>query len=163
LRRGDPTEVLALADSYNDRDPDGHYTNQTDAHLAIQCADEENWPSPQRIRQLQLEWRAKYPLFGAALATSLLACVGWPAKRDPYPTGAAAGAPPIVVIGTAGDPATPYANAGKLARMLGSARVLTWEGEGHTAYPQTRCVRDTVGRYLVALEAPTEGKRCPPR
>ena len=43
-----------------------------------------------------------------ALATGLLGCSVWPAKKDPYPTGKADGAPPIVVVGTTGDPATPY-------------------------------------------------------
>ena len=52
----------------------------------------------------------------------LLSCAVWPAKKDPYPTGPAKGAPPIVVVGTTGDPATPYESTAKLANMLGRAR-----------------------------------------
>ena len=115
------------------------------------------------MRSLQSTWRAKYPLFGAPLALSMLGCATWPAKHDPYPVGPAKGAPPILVVGTTGDPATPYANAGKLAAMLGNSTLLTWEGEGHTAYPQTACIRNTVNQYLINLTVPAPGQRCPRR
>ncbi len=160
LRRGDPTGVFALADEYNERDRNGRYNNQIDANTAINCADEAAPPDPAKVRQLQLAWRTKYPLFGGPLAMSLLICSTWPAEHDPYPTGAAAGAPPIVVVGTTGDPATPYENTAKLARMLGSGVVLTWKGEGHTAYPQTTCIRNAVDGYLVNLQAPPDGTTC---
>jgi hypothetical protein len=45
--------------------------------------------------------------------------------------------------------------------MLGVGRVLTWEGEGHTAYPSTECIRDAVNGYLIGLRVPDEGLRCP--
>lgn len=163
LRKGNPTGVFALADQYNNRDDSGHYNNQIDANNAVNCADEETPPATTKIRELQQTWRTKYPLFGAPLAMSLLTCAVWPAKHDPYPTGPAAGAPPIVVVGTTGDPATPYENTAKLARMLGTGVVVTWEGEGHTAYPQTSCVRDAVDNYLVELKPPRDGVTCPRR
>jgi hypothetical protein len=94
---------------------------------------------------------------------SLLTCSVWPGSHDPYPTGTAAGAPPIVVVGTVGDPATPYENTAKLARQLGTGVVLTWQGEGHTAYPQTRCIRTAVDRYLLDLRVPEDGTTCPAR
>lgn len=93
----------------------------------------------------------------------MLSCVEWPGGRDPYPTGKADGAPPIVVVGTTGDPATPYEQTPRLASMLGVGRVLTWEGEGHTAYPQTACITDAVDAYLLDLTVPREGLRCPAR
>jgi hypothetical protein len=160
-RGGDPTGLFELADQYNERDRDGRYNNQIDANTAVNCADEAT-PTPlAEVRRLQSAWRARYPLFGAALAMSLVGCSVWPAKRDPYPTGAAVGAPPVVVVGTTGDPATPYANTPKLARMLGNGVVLTWNGEGHTAYPQTSCVREAVDAYLIGLRVPQDGKSCP--
>ncbi|MEO3742859.1 alpha/beta hydrolase [Plantactinospora sp. B5E13] len=163
LRGGDPKGVFELADAYAERDADGRYSNLFDANLAVNCADEDSRPGVDRIRALQSQWRTKYPLFGAPLAVGMLSCAFWPAQRDPYPTGAAVGAPPIVVVGTTGDPATPYEQTAKLADMLGVGRVLTWEGEGHTAYPQTRCVTDAVDAYLIDLRVPAEGTRCPAR
>ncbi|HEU4423928.1 MAG TPA: alpha/beta hydrolase [Pilimelia sp.] len=160
---GAPAETFKLADDYARRDAAGHYTNFFDAFYAVNCADSARPVTVDQIRTLQARWRAKYPLFGAPLAVGLLPCLGWPGARDPYPTGAATGAPPIVVVGTTGDPATPYEQTALLAGMLGVGRVLTWEGEGHTAYPESRCITEAVNRYLIDLRVPEEGKRCPAR
>jgi pimeloyl-ACP methyl ester carboxylesterase len=163
LQTGDAGGIFDLADQYADRKPDGSYSNLFDANLAVNCADTEDAPTVEKIRQLQGEWRKKYPLFGATLATGMLPCTFWPGTRDPYPAGAAAGAPPIVVVGTTGDPATPYENTAELAKMLGTGQVLTWEGEGHTAYPSTKCIVDAVDGYLIDLQVPKAGLRCPPQ
>jgi hypothetical protein len=163
LEHGNPTGVFKLADAYAQRGPDGHYSNLSDANLAVNCTDASTKPSVQQIRDLQSQWRAKYPLFGAPLAVGMLSCAEWPGQRDPYPTGTAAGAPPILVVGTTGDPATPYEQTARLANMLGVGQVLTWEGEGHTAYPQTPCITTNVDAYLINLTVPPAGKRCPAR
>jgi pimeloyl-ACP methyl ester carboxylesterase len=162
LRRGDPKGVFELADSYAERDADGKYSNLFDANLAVNCTDDDKSITVADARRLQGEWRAKYPLFGASLALNLI-CAQWPGKRDPYPVGKADGAPPIVVVGTKGDPATPYEQTPALAGMLGVGVVLTWEGEGHTAYPQTRCVTTAVNEYLIDLKVPAAGQSCPAR
>jgi len=70
------------------------------------------------------------------------------------------GAPPIVVIGTTGDPATPYEYAKSMARELGSGVLVTLDGEGHLAYGQSGCVRQLVVGYLVRDEVPRDGARC---
>jgi pimeloyl-ACP methyl ester carboxylesterase len=163
LATGDPDEVFELADSYAERRPDGTYSNMFDAFAVVGCADSDDKPSLAQIRQLQSQWRAKYPLFGAPQAVGLLTCALWPGKRDPVPTGLAKGAPPIVVVGTTGDPATPYEQTARLAQMLGVGVVLTWQGEGHTAYPETRCITNAVDNYLVELEVPRMGLTCPAR
>jgi pimeloyl-ACP methyl ester carboxylesterase len=161
LQAGDATGIFQLADQYADRKSDGSYSNLFDANLAVNCADAATVPSVQQIRQLQSQWRTKYPLFGAPLAVGMMSCTFWPAKHDPYPAAAAVGAPPIVVVGTTGDPATPYENTAHLAKMLGVGHVLTWEGEGHTAYPSTSCIVNAVDSYLIDLKVPQEGLRCP--
>ncbi|NES28254.1 alpha/beta fold hydrolase [Micromonospora terminaliae] len=163
LQGGDPTGVFKLADAYAERGDDGHYSNMFDANMAVNCTDETEKPTREQIRSVQSQWRQKYPLFGPALAVGMLGCVEWPGGRDAYPTGKAAGAPPILVVGTTGDPATPYEQTPALASMLGVGRVLTWEGEGHTAYPQTACVTRAVDAYLLSLTVPREGLRCPAR
>jgi pimeloyl-ACP methyl ester carboxylesterase len=161
LSSGDASRIFALADSYAERDDRGHYSNLFDAFNAITCADEDNDPTLDQIRGLQTQWRTKYPVFGTSLAVGLVSCTLWPGKRDPVPTGPATGAPPIVVVGTTGDPATPYESTQKLADMLGVGVVLTWEGEGHTAYPSTQCITDAVDHYLIDLVVPEKGLRCP--
>ncbi|ASW57527.1 alpha/beta hydrolase [Plantactinospora sp. KBS50] len=163
LAEGNADPILELADRYADRDASGHYSNQFDANLVINCADEAQRPTVDQARDLLPRWRSAYPLFGPPLATGLLSCAEWPAPADPYPTGRADGAAPILVVGTTGDPATPYEQTQRLADMLGVGRVLTWEGEGHTAYPQTTCITGAVDAYLIEGTLPPVGKRCPAR
>jgi pimeloyl-ACP methyl ester carboxylesterase len=160
LRKGSAANVLQLADSYAERNAQGRYSNLFDANIVVNCTDDNATPPVDKLRSLQTEWRKKYPLFGASTALDLV-CAQWPGKRDPYPAGAAKGAPPIVVVGTTGDPATPYEQTPKLANMLGVGVVLTWQGEGHTAYPQTRCITNAVNRYLIDLTVPAKGTTCP--
>ncbi|GIF05928.1 alpha/beta hydrolase [Actinoplanes siamensis] len=161
LARGDAKGIMELADQYAEREQNGTYSNLFDANLAVNCADTDDAPTADRVRELQGQWRVKYPMFGAPLATGMLPCTYWPGKPDPYPAGKANGAPPILVVGTTGDPATPYENTARLAGMLGTGHVLTWEGEGHTAYPSTECVTRAVDGYLIDLKVPAEGLRCP--
>jgi pimeloyl-ACP methyl ester carboxylesterase len=157
---GDPTGVFEIVDSYAERDPSGRYSNFYDALYVVNCSDQQAVPSVERIRQLQAQWRTTYPMFGASLAIGMLTCSVWQGGRDPYPTGAAAGAPPVLVVGTTGDPATPYEQSPRLAAMLGVGRLLTWEGESHTAYPKSRCVTAAVDAYLIDLTVPPDGTRC---
>jgi len=93
----------------------------------------------------------------------MLGCSVWQAKHDPYPVGKADGAPTILVVGTKGDPATPFESTAKLADMLGTGQVVAWDGEGHTAYPSTKCIRDAVENYFINLTIPPKGLTCPPQ
>lgn len=161
LESGDPSGVFDLADSYAGRDEQGNYDNMFAANTAVNCADADQRVSLEQARALQEQWREQYPLFGPALATGAVTCTVWPAPADPYPTGPATGAPPIVVIGTTGDPATPYESTAQLAELLQVGVVVTSEGEGHTAYPENRCIAEVVDAYLVDLTVPAEGTTCP--
>ena len=125
----------------------------------MNCADSDD---PRRHHpRAAVQWRAKYPLFGAPLALGMLGCSVWQAKHDPYPVGPATGAPTILVVGTKGDPATPFESTPKLADMLGTGQVVAWDGEGHTAYPTTKCIRDAVENYFIDLKIPPKGLTCP--
>ncbi|MFY1633072.1 alpha/beta hydrolase [Solwaraspora sp. WMMB335] len=160
LHDGDPGEVFALADRYTGRGDDGSYSDLFDANLVINCADRDVELDPVGIRELQRRWRAEHPVFGGALAVGLLTCAAWPGPADPYPSGPAIGAPPIVVIGTTGDPATPYEQAPRLAGALGVGVLVTWEADRHTAYPRSACVAAAVDAYLLDLVVPADGLRC---
>jgi hypothetical protein len=100
------------------------------------------------------------PTFGASVATGLL-CALWEAEPDPLAAPDDTGAPPILVISTTGDPATPYEWGVAVARQLGNAALLTYRGEGHTVYGgQDACVDAAVDAYLIDLELPDEGAEC---
>ncbi|MDQ4037890.1 MAG: alpha/beta hydrolase, partial [Actinomycetota bacterium] len=85
----------------------------------------------------------------------------WEATRHPLPERDAGGSAPILVIGTEGDPATPYEGAVTMAEQLEAGVLLTWEGEGHTAFPKTDCITNAVVSYLIDLVAPADGTTCP--
>jgi pimeloyl-ACP methyl ester carboxylesterase len=162
-RGGDAAGVFSLADSYTGRLEDGTYSNLFDANYAINCADTdpEQLPTEEEIRTLAAEWSEEYPLFGAGSAVALYNCSVWDAPRTPLPERDAEGSAPILVIGTEGDPATPLEGAVDMAGQLESAVLLTWEGEGHTAYPKTDCVTRTVNAYLLEGTAPQADLTCP--
>ncbi|HEX6074255.1 MAG TPA: alpha/beta hydrolase [Micromonosporaceae bacterium] len=160
LDRGDPDGIFQIVDTFNEREADGDYPNSFEILTLVNCVDEEKAPSVAEVRRLQKEWRRKYPLFGAPLALSILGCAVWPVAHDPYPYGRADGAPPILVIGTTGDPATPYEQAGALAKLLGTGILVTYRGEGHTAYPKSGCLNDVVDDYLIDLKTPRSGVTC---
>jgi len=158
---GDSVEILELADGYTRRLDDGTYPNLTDANIAINCADSDQTFTANEVRGYIAEWDISYPLYGAALASGLLTCTLWDATRHPLPDRDAAGSAPILVIGTEGDPATPYEGAVTMAEQLEAGVLLTWQGEGHTAFPKTDCITDAVVEYLVDLVAPADGTTCP--
>jgi len=158
---GDSVGILALADGYTGRQDDGSYPNLVDANIAINCADSDQTFTATEVREYIAEWDITYPLYGAALASGLMTCTLWEATRHPLPERDAAGSAPILVIGTEGDPATPYAGAVTMAEQLEAGVLLTWEGEGHTAFPKTDCITDAVVSYLIDLVAPADGTTCP--
>ncbi len=160
-QQGDSAGVLTLADTFTGRGEDGTYTNTIDANLTVSCSDTEETHPQDEVRSLVAEWGTTYPLFGADAALGLYTCTPWEAPRTPLPDRDAEGAAPILVIGTQGDPVTPLPGAVDMAEDLTSGVLLTWQGSGHTAYPQTECVTTAVDSYLIDLVAPLDGMTCP--
>jgi pimeloyl-ACP methyl ester carboxylesterase len=159
--KGDGSGVLQLDDQYNERQSDGSYTNIQDANAAIGCADGTDRPSLAQAKQLAPQWRDSNPLFGGSAAASLAYCSFWKAPPDKPIKVADNDAPTVLVIGTTGDPATPISGARHLAKLLGSGDLLVWQGDGHTAYPKTKCVTNDVDNYLIDLKAPAPESTCP--
>jgi pimeloyl-ACP methyl ester carboxylesterase len=154
-------KMLAYSDEYTGRRTGGNYTNETAAMYAIGCLDA---PSPRTVAGVQaIATRARRvaPHFGAATAWLGLPCTYWPAReREKVAPIHGRGAPPIIVVGTLGDPATPYAWAKSLATELQSGRLLTYEGDGHTAYRSSDCIDHAVDEYLLKRTEPASGTRC---
>jgi hypothetical protein len=73
----------------------------------------------------------------------------------------AAGSKPIVVIGNLNDPATPYSGAVSLTKELTTGVLLTWDGEGHTSYPQTPSIGKAADAYLINLTLAAPNTTCP--
>ena len=158
---GDGNRLIQLTDFYLGRRPDGGYPNQTEMNTAVNCLDYSYVRDPAHYEALAVEFAAASPHFGAFIAQSGLACAHWPTTPKPLPTPRGVGAPPILVIGTTGDPATPYEWAVSLSEQLESAVLLTRHGEGHTAYRSgSACTDEIVDAYLIRLELPAAGASC---
>jgi pimeloyl-ACP methyl ester carboxylesterase len=164
LQKGNGKEMLALADAYLGRDTKGRYNNNgIDAFNAITCYDKPPTPALAGTLALVKEWSASYPVLGSNFAWANMTCAYWPAhaKLKPAPLHAK-GAAPIVVIGTTYDPATPYNEAVALASQLASGHLITWVGDGHTAYNRgSACVQHAVDDYLLHGFVPKTGLVCP--
>jgi pimeloyl-ACP methyl ester carboxylesterase len=100
------------------------------------------------------------PRFGRVLANELLPCAFWPPATYEPKAVDAAGAPPILVVGSTGDAATPYQTAVTVARQLEAGVLLTVELDGHVAIGDSDCAEEVITRYLVDLEVPARGRRC---
>lgn len=151
---GDGAPLLALADRFVE-------LVEFDAYFAVSCLDFA-WPGdPQRHLAAAEAAADTSPRFGEALVNDYLQCAGWPVEPEPLGPIEAPGAPPILLVSTTGDPATPHAGAVAVAERLASGTLLTHEGDGHTiALQGDGCVDGVVIPYLVSLEAPAAGARC---
>lgn len=163
INERDGTTLLYLADVYNDRESGGSFDgNSAEAFRAVNCLDAPQDADPKSMEE-QVERLAKdAPTVGEFFAYGGLVCAQWPypaVERDFDVS--APGAAPIVVIGTTNDPATPYVGAQALAKTLDSGVLVTFEGEGHTAYGRSNsCIADAVDGFLIDGSVPKDGLTC---
>ncbi|MBB0229660.1 alpha/beta fold hydrolase [Streptomyces calidiresistens] len=161
---GDGTGLLEAADRYLGRNAEGRYRNLHAANTAVNCADFASRPGPAEVRRYRAEFLAASPVLGPYLVWDLTACHGWPVVSDrDQPEVHAPGARSILLVGTTGDPATPYAGAERMREALGDGVgvLLTLEGEGHGAYTAgNRCVVAAVDAHLLSGATPRDGTVC---
>ena len=155
----DGSLLQVLADSYLGRQPDGTYDNSQLAGFAINCADDPSRPPVDEVRR-QAELAADASKYFGDFLRASTGCIGTPDAIDPIAIGPADGAAPILVIGTTGDPATPYEWSVEMAELLSSGVLYTVEAEGHTAFLTVPCADAVVVDYLVDLELPDHGSSC---
>jgi pimeloyl-ACP methyl ester carboxylesterase len=164
-RRGDGTGLLALSDRYYQRNPDGSYENIFDAYTAISCNDSASGLTEAALAATAKSWATKYPLSGrwhAGPADLLPYCQQWQPVRTVPPKPSAPTTTKVLVIGNLHDPATPYQGAKDLAATMGNARLLSWDGQGHTSYLEgSSCADGYVNQYLVHQTLPPAGEVCP--
>ena len=95
------------------------------------------------------------------LVNDYIRCVDWPVAPTPLTSTGAPGSPPILVISTTGDPATPYEGGVAVADALENGILITNEGDGHTVVLDGKaCIDDLVNAYLVDDVIPEDGTTC---
>ncbi|MEV6165176.1 alpha/beta hydrolase [Streptomyces sp. NPDC052052] len=162
-KKGDGSGLLSLSDSYYEREPNGTYANLMFANAAVNCLD-----SPPAFADTDAAVQAipgfekASPVFGRTFVWSALSCAHWPVGSTGTPHRIEAkGAAPILVVGTTRDPATPYKWAESLSGQLSSGTLLTYRGDGHTAYGRgSDCIDTAINTYLLDGKPPADGTMC---
>lgn len=159
---GDGTVLLGLSDLYHSRDGSRYLDNSTEANLAINCLDDPWAITADEVPAQLPDFEAASPTFGGVFAWALTGCLGQEAESTERPRDVtAAGAAPIVVVGTTRDPATPYQWAVSLADQLESGVLVSRDGDGHTGYNNgNACVDTAVEDYLLRGSVPDDGLEC---
>ncbi|MFE0257044.1 alpha/beta hydrolase [Streptomyces sp. NPDC059010] len=155
-------------------DPDGGLVDAEDvpldnvpaALMAINCADDPDRPTAGQIvrnlDRLRAEYEQASPVFGLYRLTEVLMCYGRPKGTDFIRDEVKdVHTPKVLLVGTRGDPATPYRWTMETARRLGSsAVVLDNKGGGHTGYGSSKCVHNKVDAFLLYGTLPPDGSSC---
>jgi pimeloyl-ACP methyl ester carboxylesterase len=160
---GDGTALMQLADQYADRNPGGSYSgNLMEAIYAVNCLDKPESSSIPEHEALADSAAEVAPTWGRYLMWGSLPCGFWPVEPTMQPHEVhATGAPTIVVIGTTRDPATPYEWSVRLHDQLDKASLISFDGDGHTAYTRSNaCVDDAVDAFFLEGTVPRDGLRC---
>jgi pimeloyl-ACP methyl ester carboxylesterase len=156
---GDGSGLLALYDAYYQRSPDGTWGNELEAFQTIVCADDVDRPTVAEEDATAPQFTAVAPRFSPN-TTGEYFCTFFPPSIDPRIPITGAGAGPIVVIGTTGDPATPLQSTRNMAATLEDGRLVVVTADQHTGYKVNDCVDDIVHDYLIDLDVPAEETTC---
>jgi pimeloyl-ACP methyl ester carboxylesterase len=164
--RGDGSDLMGLANTYADRKPGGGYSgNIMEVIYAVNCLDKPESASIPEHEAAAEAAKAVAPTWGPFLAWSSMPCGSWPVKTErssePPQKVTAEGAPPIVVVGTTRDPATPYEWSVRLHDQLAKSSLITYDGDGHTAYMRSNsCVDRPIDTFYLTGKVPQDGLKC---
>ncbi|MGW6009426.1 alpha/beta hydrolase [Streptomyces sp. NPDC055210] len=138
------------------------------ALMAVNCADDPDRPTADQVvgnlGRLRAAYEQASPVFGRYRLAQALMCYGRP-KGTSYIRDEVrdVDTPKMLLVGTRGDPATPYRWTTETADRLGpSAVVLDNKGEGHTGYSSSKCVHRKIDDFLLYGRLPADGSSCGP-
>jgi fermentation-respiration switch protein FrsA (DUF1100 family) len=164
LKESNGTDLGALGDLFLGRQ-DGRYKangNEFEANQAVKCLDSPSRGGAAAAQKVVAGFAAISPVFGPMFAWNAATCELWPLKAtSPLLAIRPVGTPPILVVGTTRDNATPYSQAVALTKALRTATLLTYDGDGHLAYLRgVACIDRWVNRYLLTGKLPAKGTKC---
>jgi pimeloyl-ACP methyl ester carboxylesterase len=164
LKGGTGDTMLTMADLYMGRDEQGHYNNSTDVRVAVNCLDKPPITDRAKVVDEDRRTRLAAPFMSYGEFTGLApmdTCAFWPLPSTSSQHEIKVnGLPPILVVSTTNDPATPYKAGVDLAGQLGGS-VVTFQGTQHTVVFQgNSCIDDIAARYLVDVTVPAPNTRC---
>lgn len=140
------------------------YRSEVEFGPAVMCSDSLNpwrpsdWAALAEAEDARAPWFGRHWLWGSAsCAGQHWRAVDTDAWTGPFDTMTAG---PVLVVGNHHDPATSYASAQAVARLLPNSRLLSSTNWGHTAYGVSACATAHVDRYLVDGTLPPVGTVC---
>jgi pimeloyl-ACP methyl ester carboxylesterase len=136
---------------------------ETDGQFVNQCSDSLNRPTPDRVRELLVEWGKVYPQFGAVGALNLVTCLNWPSGTAPAdPKNLKVN---VLLMGGQNDPVVgnegvAAVSATVLNAGVASKRVM-WQGIGHGVSIYSSCALAPMVGYLDSGNLPSTDTYCP--
>lgn len=152
---------IALSDQYTGRQEDGTYrSNEFDSGAVIDCLDFADNRSVDQISEDAKAIAKAAPVFGPYIGYGGLTCKFFPQTKPVVVTTTKTSAP-IIIIGTTRDPATPYAWAQGLHKLLTNSQLVTLVGDGHTGQGRgIACIDDAIDAYYLQGTLPAANLRC---
>jgi pimeloyl-ACP methyl ester carboxylesterase len=136
---------------------------QTDGQFINRCSDALNRPTPDRVRELVVQWGKLYPQFGSVAALNLVKCLNWPSAAAPEePKNLKVG---VMILGVQNDPIAGSegvtATAATIINAGSSSKRVMWQGIGHGASIYSGCAVPPVVAYLQSGKTPETDTYCP--
>ena len=158
-QRGDGSGLMRLYDDYTEHD-NANAKHFFDAFIVISCADDPGAATVEELRKLNAELAQLMPHMGKLSQGEELTCRKMIKNPRPAVKITGKGAGPILVVGTTGDPATPFDGTVNMAKALEGGVLLTVEANQHTGYGANDCAMETVDKALIEQKLPEAGKVC---
>lgn len=160
--KGTAMKLAELSFQYVDRGVSGTYrSNLMEAIIAVDCLDHGDARTAADFARWGEKLSEQAPVWGHFLAEGRHVCMTWPVKGESLPAAYSYKGAPVLVVGTIGDPATPMEWASRFVKETANSHLLTFKGEGHTAYKRTSpCIDAAVDAYLLDGVLPMGAATC---
>ena len=160
-QRGDGSIFARVSDVVFKRGGVGR-TNFVEANTVTDCIDQRGPRGTAGYSALITRIQTQEPRFGQAFIWSELPCAYWPVKPKPPQLSVKANAPPILVLGSTGDPLVGNEGSRAMAKSIRSSVLLTRTGAGHGSYlaSSNQCINDAASNYLLSDSPPARGTTC---
>lgn len=161
------TQALVDAAAPDLSDTAGNITSENGnaVYTAVECTDAK-WPTSwQKWDRDNTELNKQYPFMTWANAWMNLPCATWPVKqRTPVDVTTHKGLPPVLIVQSTRDAATPYPGAVELHKRFKGSRLITEQGAGSHGVTGlvNPCINDRVDTYLLTGKLDGADVTCAP-
>src|SRR6185312_7571570 len=136
---------------------------ETDGQFVNGCSDSLNRPTPDRVRELVVEWDKEFPQFGRVGALNLVKCLNWPSgTAPPDPKNLKVN---VLLMGGQNDAIVGNEGVGAVSATVINAGVaskrVVWQGIGHGVSIYSPCAAAPMIGYLDSGNLPTTDTYCP--